>query len=173
SSGETIIYSSSDAAVATVIDGRIRIVGAGTAVITATVPENENYASQPEATQLLTVNKAQQAITLNAPGEARRDAGTVALAVSASSGLPVTLTIDDPEVATLSGGTLHIHRLGTIRITAAQDGDVNYEAAHPVTVTVRVIDPSQELPIRVSKAVSPNGDGINEYLIIEAIKDYP
>src|SRR5690606_5661092 len=42
-----------------------------------------------------------------------------------------------------------------------------------VTVTVRVTDPEAELPVRVSKVVSPNGDGINEYLIIEGVKDYP
>lgn len=38
---------------------------------------------------------------------------------------------------------------------------------------VRVTDPEAELPVRVSKAVSPNGDGINEYLVIEGIKEYP
>src|SRR5690606_32734703 len=54
-----------------------------------------------------------------------------------------------------------------------QAGDANHDAAPPVTVTVRVLDPSLALPIRISKAVSPNGDGINEFLIIEAIKDYP
>src|SRR5690606_18337024 len=40
-------------------------------------------------------------------------------------------------------------------------------------VAIRVIDPASDMPIRIHKAVSPNGDGINEYLIIEAIKDYP
>jgi len=50
----------------------------------------------------------------------------------------VTLAVDDPEVASVERNTLHIHRLGTVRITASQDGD-----------------------------------GINEYLIIEGIKDYP
>jgi len=173
SSGETIAYSSSNTAVATVVDGRIRIVGAGTAVITATVRENENYASRPEARQVLTVNKALQSVTLNAPTEVRRDVGTVPLKVSASSPLSVSLLLNDPEVATLEKTTLHIHRLGTVRITAVQDGDANYEAADPVTVTVRVTDPSSDFPIRVSKAVSPNGDGINDYLIIEAIKDHP
>src|SRR5690606_36930038 len=62
---------------------------------------------------------------------------------------------------------------GTVRITATQEGDANHEPAEPVTVTVRVTDPSAALPVRVHKAVSPNGDGINEYLIIEGIKEYP
>src|SRR5690606_21882601 len=65
-----------------------------------------------------------------------------------------------------------IHRLGTVTITATQAGDGNHEAAEPVTVTIRVTDPSSGFPIRVHQALSPNGDGINEYLIIEAIKDH-
>src|SRR5690606_38167855 len=107
------------------------------------------------------------------PAKVHRDMGSVPVRASSSGGLPVTLAVDDPEVATLDGTTLLIHRLGTVRITATQGGDDNHEAAGAVTVTVRVTDPSSDFPVRVSKAVSPNGDGINEYLIIEAIKDHP
>src|SRR5690606_1558571 len=48
-----------------------------------------------------------------------------------------------------------------------------YEAAEPVTVTVKVIDPSADFAVRVHPAVSPNGDGINEFLMIQGIKDLP
>lgn len=173
STDEEVSYTSSDAAVAEIVDGQVHIAGAGTATITATVPQNGNYSNRPEATQVLTVSKATQAITFNAPMEASRDAGSIPLDATASSGLPIVLTLDDPEVATLSGLTLSILRLGTVRITAMQEGDANYEPAEPVTVAVRVIDPASDMPIRIHKAVSPNGDGINEYLVIEAIKDYP
>jgi len=174
SSGETITYTSSDPSVVEVTaDGQLRINGVGEATVTATMPENGNYSNRPEATQVLTVQKTTQTITFNAPAEVNRDAGTIPLDVAASGGLPVTLSIDDDEVATLDGNSLHILRLGTVRITATQAGDANHEPAEPVTVTVRVVDPNSDLPIRIHKAVSPNGDGINEYLIIEAIKDYP
>ncbi|MFB2120622.1 MBG domain-containing protein [Parapedobacter sp. 2B3] len=173
SSGEDIIYASSNPAVATVVAGLIRITGAGTATITATVPENRNYSSQPEVSHTLTVRKAAQTITLDAPAEVHRDMGSVPVTAGSSSGLPVTLAVDDPEVATLDGTSLNILRLGTVRITATQAGDANHEAAEPVAVTIRVTDPTSDMPIRIHRAVSPNGDGINEYLIIEAIKDYP
>src|SRR5690606_29587448 len=91
----------------------------------------------------------------------------------ASSGLPVMLSIDDEQVATVSGTMLNILRLGTVMIKATQAGDGNHEAAEPVTVTLRVVDPSSDFPVRVHRALSPNGDGINEYLVIEAIKDRP
>ncbi|PPK99905.1 Ig-like domain-containing protein [Parapedobacter indicus] len=173
STGEEVSYTSSDMGVAEIVNGQLHITGAGTTTITATVPENSNYGNRPEATQVLTVRKAAQTITFDAPVEVYRDAGDITLDVIASSGLPVALMLDDPEVAVLNGSTLDILRLGTVRITAVQEGDANYESADPVTVTIRVIDPASNMPVRIHKAVSPNGDGINEYLIIEAIKDYP
>lgn len=174
SSGEEVTYTSENPRVADVsADGMITITGAGEAVITVTVPENGNYTSRPRETRTLVVHKAPQTITFNAPAEVDRDAGSVQLDVSASSGLPVSLTIDDEQVATLDGSTLNILRLGTIQITAMQAGDANYEAAERVTVTVRVVDPGSDLPVRVHPVISPNGDGINEFLMIEAVKDYP
>ena len=174
SSGEGITYTSSNPAVAVVTtDGTIRITGTGEAIITATVPENSNYSNKPALSHTLTVHKATQTITLDAPAEAHRDMGSVPVGASSDSGLPVTLTVDDPEVATLDGTTLLIHRLGTVRITATQAGDDNHEAADAVTVVVRITDPASDFPVRVSKAVSPNGDGINEYLVIEGIREYP
>lgn len=174
SSGEVVSYTSSDPAVAEIDPtGRITINGAGTTTIKATVPANGNYSNRPEVSRILMVSKSSQIIEFAQVEQVHRDAGSVQLEVSASSGLPVFLSIDDPEVATLEGSRLHVHRLGTVRITANQGGDGNYQAADPVVITVRVIDPEAELPMRVSKVVSPNGDGINEYLLIEGIKDYP
>src|SRR5690606_4765348 len=107
------------------------------------------------------------------PAEVSRAIGSIPLDVQATSGLPVSLEVDNTLAATLSGNTLDVHRLGTVQITAVQEGDSNYEAADPVTITVRIVDPSARFPIRVHQAVSPNGDGINDFLIIEGIRDYP
>lgn len=173
SSGEDIAWSSSDESVAHVEDGKLAIVGAGGATITASVPENPNYSNTPEVSQRLTVVKATQTVTLHAPATVNRDAGTITLDVSASSGLPVALSVDDSFVARLMvADQLEILRLGTVRVTATQPGDANHEAAEPVAATIRVIDPTSDLPVRVHPVVSPNGDGINDFLIIEGIKDY-
>ncbi|WP_188752688.1 BspA family leucine-rich repeat surface protein [Parapedobacter defluvii] len=173
SSEERIIYTTGDATVAAIVEGRIRIVGAGETILTATVPENGNYTSKPTASRRLTVRKATQTIRLDAPEEVDRDGGSIYLTASSTSGLPVNLAIDDEQVATLEGETLNIQRLGTVTITATQPGDANHEAADPVIRTIRVVDPSADLPIRVHPVVSPNGDGINEFLMVEAIGDYP
>lgn len=65
-----------------------------------------------------------------------------------------------------------IHRLGTVKLTASQEGNENFEAAVPVSITVQVVDEKLG-PIAVHPALSPNGDGINDFLMIEGIKNFP
>ncbi len=174
STGEQILYNSSDQTVALIDDqGLIQIVGAGETEITASLVDNSNYMDVSPQTRILKVHRATQQITLRIPQEVPRSAGTLVLDGSASSGLALTFSVDDPQVATAEGSNLRIHRLGTIRLTANQAGDRNYEAAAPVTISVRVVDPVLEIGVRVHQALSPNGDGINDFLMIEGIKDYP
>jgi hypothetical protein len=61
------------------------------------------------------------------------------LIATSTSGLPVTLTSSDSRIATItSGNTLNIVGPGTATITATLTGDVNYEAAMPVSVILTV-----------------------------------
>ena len=158
--GVTVVYQNNDK------------INAGSYEVKAVIAETANYFGTSFNATLL-IRKAKQTISFNAPEVLARDAGKVSLDVQSSSGLPVSLTVDDPMVGTVSGTDLNVLRLGTVRITATQAGNENYEAAAPVTVSVRVAnDASAKLPIIVHQAVSPNGDGINEFLIIEGIRDY-
>src|SRR5699024_1558177 len=102
STGEDILYTSSNPAVAEVgADGTITIMGAGETMLTATLAENDNYVNMPLVSRTLTVGKASQTIMLSAPSEVNRDARMVPVEATSSSGLPVSLSLDDPEVATL------------------------------------------------------------------------
>lgn len=69
------------------------------------------------------------------------------LTAASSSGLSVTFSSSDPDVAIISGNTVTVAGSGTVTITASQDGSTNFEAASsaqqtltvnpkPVTVTV-------------------------------------
>ncbi|HWK58579.1 MAG TPA: filamin/ABP280 repeat domain-containing protein, partial [Parapedobacter sp.] len=139
--------------------------------ITISGGKSANYVFKYNETTL-TVTRAHQQIEFDAPDELDRSVGRVPLDVLASSGLSVTLTLDDEQVAKLDGNTLDVLRVGTVTITATQEGNANYYPAEPVSVTIQVTDGS-DFPVRVHKAVSPNGDGINEFLMIEGIRDYP
>src|SRR5690606_456316 len=93
---------------------------------------------------------------------------------SSSSDLPVMLSVNDVAIATVSGTDLILHRGGSVTVTAIQEGNENYVAADPVSITIRVIETFPDLiHLQISKALSPNGDGINDYLLIERIEPYP
>src|SRR5690606_38834622 len=102
--------------------------------ITAALPEYPNYEDTPLITRELLVRKAPQSIDLAPIGDISRDAGIISLDVVASSGLPVTLTSSDQQVAVVAGEIeLEILRLGTSQITATQAGNENYLPAEPVS----------------------------------------
>ncbi|GGB00132.1 beta strand repeat-containing protein [Puia dinghuensis] len=64
------------------------------------------------------------------------DQTRVQLTASASSGLPVTYSVSDPAVASVSGDTLTLLKPGSTVVTATQAGDANHNAAPAVADTV-------------------------------------
>jgi len=172
SSGETIIYTSSNTAVATVTNGVIHITGAGTTTITATLSSSSDYSSVPSISRQLLVNKASQTISFAAIPNQLKGAHYDLSGVTASSGLPVSFSSANPLIAAIQGQSLAAFQLGTTDITASQAGDNNYEAAVNVIQPVNIVDAAGD-DILVHQAVSPNGDGINDFLYIEGIQNYP
>lgn len=60
----------------------------------------------------------------------------IQLTATASSGLPVSYSVSDPTVASVSGNTLTLLTPGTAIVTATQAGDANYAAAPAALDTV-------------------------------------
>lgn len=60
------------------------------------------------------------------------------LSATTSSALTVTYTSSDPTVATVTGNTVSIKKVGTTTITASQAGDSNWNAATNATQTLTV-----------------------------------
>jgi hypothetical protein len=60
----------------------------------------------------------------------------VQLNATASSGLPVSYSVADANIATVSGNVLTLLKPGTTVVTARQAGDANHTAAPAVTDTV-------------------------------------
>ncbi|QJD95219.1 hypothetical protein HH214_04665 [Mucilaginibacter robiniae] len=170
--GEVVLYSSSNTSVATIVNGKIHIVGAGVSTITATLAANGNYTNMPSVTHTLIVNKAPQIINFAIIPNQLKGVQYSLSAVTASSGLPVTLVTSDPVIASVNGQTLSANRLGSITITATQEGNANYLPATTVKQTFEVVDASGS-EVLVRQAVSPNGDGINDVLYIEGINEHP
>lgn len=146
-------------------------VSAGSGQMTITLVQTTRFEALTMTVEVQ-VNKMAQQIRLYAPQGVLLSAGTASLMeVSSTSGLPVTLSIDDPSIASLSGTDLILHKRGKVSVTATQEGNDEYMPAEPVTVEIYVIGDGDGL--RVHPALSPNGDGINEYLRIDGIHNYP
>ena len=166
SSGLSISYMSSNPAVATIVDGKIHLVGAGTATITASQSGNETYDSATEVSQVLTVNKKSQSITFNSLstktlGDADFEAGA-----SASSGLTISYVSSNPAVATIVDGKIHLVSAGTTTITASQSGNETYDSATEVSQVLTVLNPVK-LSVKYQNADNgSNNNIIRPYLVL-------
>jgi gliding motility-associated-like protein len=172
SSGDAVVYTTSDNTIATVINNKIHIVTAGTVTVYASVASRVNYADVATGSQQLIINRASQVIVFYPIPLQQKGGAPFNLNLTASSGLPVTLTSSDPTTASIDPLTQAISPLGigSVTITATQAGNINYL---PITATeVLRIQDSQDL-VFVRPGFSPNNDGINDVMIIEGIKDYP
>jgi hypothetical protein len=85
----------------------------------------------------LTITKATQQITWSQSLIVGCNATSqVQLTATAGSGLPVTYSVSDPTVATVSGNVLTLLQPGAAVITAVQAGNANYNAAAAITDSV-------------------------------------
>lgn len=171
-SGEVPVFTSSDAAIATIVNNKIHVVGAGNVTITATAPASANYATTPSVSKLLIVSKVPQTISFDAVPALKSDGAGYTLKAVSSSGLPVTFKVSDPSYVSISGNVIKGLRIGSVQITATQAGDSRYAAAKLVSQNVQVAD-VDGVGIKVHAALSVNGDGMNEFLTIDGIKDFP
>jgi hypothetical protein len=109
------------------------------------VTDNSLDAAAPHyATQTIALNgtatRDTQTIHFTAPpAKVTYGAGTITLAATSTSGLPVSFNVTGP--ATLSGKTLRITGAGGVVVTASQAGNNSYGAATPVEKTI-VVQPA-------------------------------
>jgi hypothetical protein len=93
------------------------------------------------AAQLLGVGPvaagAPQAITFSLPAHGLVG-GSVVLAGTASSGLPITHSSNSEDICTVEGTTLSLLDQGTCTVTASQSGDETYDAAPDVQASMFV-----------------------------------
>jgi len=108
------------------------------------VTETINITVSPSSAQRLG-----QTITFAQPGSLVVGGGGVPATASASSGLPVSITVTAGGCS-LSGSTLSPGDAGSCTVTASQNGDASYEPASSVSRTVTVAKLSPTLNVGVS-----------------------
>ena len=133
SSGLTVKDSSTNTGIATVVNNKLHIVKPGTVTIIALQPGNTYYAPATPVQQLVTIIKANESITFKPLPVISFSDTTLIPVVSVSSGLPVSLSSNNPSVASIYNGKIIVHSTGTIYITASQPGNAYYDSARSIT----------------------------------------
>jgi gliding motility-associated-like protein len=115
--------------------------------------------------------------TISFPSFGIKTAGDADFAPGATStsGLPLTYTSSNTAVATIVNGQIHIVGAGKTTITAQQAGNDKYMAATAISRELGVmnsVSANSEKPV-IGQAISPNGDGDNDFLTIEGAANMP
>ncbi len=151
SSGLTVAFSidASAASVCSIAGSTVSFIGAGTCVIDANQAGDANYNAAPQVQQSFAVGKGSQTISFSttAPVGAVVGGPTYTVAATATSGLPVTLSIDASasSVCSIAGSTVSFIGAGTCVIDANQAGNANYNAAPQVQQSFAVAKGNQTI----------------------------
>ncbi|HEU5078885.1 MAG TPA: putative Ig domain-containing protein [Opitutaceae bacterium] len=130
---------------ATISSGKLTITGTSSVTVKATQAGNANY--QPaSATQILAgANLLTQSISFEQPSDKSSTDAPFPLSATATSGLPVTLTVIDGP-ALLSGNTITLTGApGTVVVRAIQQGNAIYAPAAPVVRNIVVSAVGQQI----------------------------
>ncbi len=115
---KTVTWSTSDSAVATVTDGKVKAVKAGTATITAKAGEKTATCKVTVTTAVIPV----ESVTLDKPSATLKVGETVTLTATVkpddATDKTVTWTSSDASVATVDNGVVTAKKVGTATITA-------------------------------------------------------
>jgi hypothetical protein len=121
------------------VGGLVTFTGAGTCVIKASQPGNGTYVAAPVVQQSIAVKRAQTISFTTAvpnPGVAGKTYRPLA---TATSGLPVTMTLDGASTGcSLSAGTLTFTGAGTCIVDANQAGNATWAPATQVQQSITV-----------------------------------
>ena len=125
----TLTYTSSNAAVATIVGTTVTIVGVGSSTISAVQASTTNYTSAT-VTSTLNVSKATTVLTnFSVDTKTFGDASFSIVAPTTNSNGVITYASSNTAVATVSGSTITIVGAGSSTITATQATNTNYLAA--------------------------------------------
>lgn len=144
-----LVFSSNSPAVCTVAASSgnaatIAMHGAGSCALAADQAGDANYTAAARLPLDVAIGAGAQTISFAPPEDQPLGLGSIVVAPTASSGLPVSLVSGTASVCGVSGDgpfTIALLAAGTCSLTARQEGDVDHAAAPPVTAEFAVLAP--------------------------------
>jgi hypothetical protein len=141
----TFTIDASSAAICTITGSTVTFTAAGTCTIDANQPGSTAYKAAPQAQQSATVAQRPQTIVFGtaAPVSATVGGPAYSVSASASSGLPVALSVDAASggVCSISGTSVSFIGAGTCTIDANQGGNAEYAPAAQAQQSFGVLSP--------------------------------
>ncbi len=142
----TLTLTSSDENILKVEGTTVTAVGAGEAKLTASIAETNNFYGVIEERIINVDNKERQVITWEQNlTVVPTTTATIELDASTNSGLPLTYTSSNPEVAMISGNILTIVGTGNTNVKVYAEGNDTYFPAY-MTKGMTVYDPAFACP---------------------------
>lgn len=126
--GLPVEYFSSDNSIAMIENGEIVIKGVGTVTITASQAGNDFY-HPAHVDRTLAIDKANQSISLSPLTKMTYSDKPFSVQSLSSSGLAVSLSSSDPDIASVNGDQITIHGAGMVEIIGEQPGNEYYNEA--------------------------------------------
>ncbi len=123
--------------------GTVLDVGAQILNVTFLPTDSANYKTVTASVNL-NVYKGEQTIWVGPPGNKRSDQDPFPMIATASSGLPVDLSVVSGP-ATVSGNVITLNGTGVVTVRAMQPGNGNYHPATTVERSFRVLSPATRI----------------------------
>lgn len=165
-----VMYESSNASVIEITDNGygFRVIGLGSATLTATVPENDKWKSISDTRVIHATEKTVQEIVwdqsfprfmeLNSVIDLDakvylRQMSTNSLTYSAARTANIIYSCPVNNVVSVDGKQMTILNYGEVKVTASVSGNSDYEAAVPVVMLINVRQPSDgcETPLVINR----------------------
>lgn len=141
-------FESSNSAVGSLSGNTCTVEGAGSSTLTVYQAADDNYLAGSASASLI-VGKASQTVSIDAIADiylANFEVNPITVTASASSGLPVALSLASGSVATLEGNTLSsTSETGSVTVYVNQAGNDNYFAATQVSESFNVSTSDQTI----------------------------
>jgi len=126
-----VSFFSSDSLIASIESNVLTIHKPGTIELIARQDGSALYNPAASAGHFITIRKADQSLTVDAPASKVFGDVPFFLEGTSSAGLEVVFVSSDPTVASIAGKTVTIHAAGTVDIIAEQSGNEFYNPSLP------------------------------------------